>query len=513
MARRRESTVELPSLLPKQQFAFETLANEILLGGATRGGKTFANKLMLIRLCSAVSNLQCDIFRLHLDDVYNSYMEGEDSFNVLLAPWIRDKLVTITKQEIYFTWTNSRITLEHLGSDSAKSKGQGTPKQIRIFDEATQLLETRFRFLRGWVTITEAHKKIAAEELKQVFPNMTLEERLSYFPRIIYSTNPVGVSAGYFRRGFVKAARKYEIFQAPPEDGGFKRVYIPFLVTDNPHEDPEAVKRRISGLGDAALTDALLNENWDAPVGDFIREYDENKHKVNDFEPPEHWVKFRAFDWGGDDPFCVLWACISDGNEFRDNEGNTRWYPRNSIIVYREWYGCQENDQARGINMPNSDIAKGIVARTPERTSNITLTDSLPFQRRGGLLMATEFANEGVPLTHANTDRVIGWKKVRDLLIGKDNIPYLYIAESCRYLREYLPALQRHATKVDDAVDSGEATHACDTLRYLCATQAISLPKAPEKVPDRLPPSPRLSISPAHILKQRQTKHGTRRTR
>lgn len=509
----RESLLELPPFLPKQEFAFQALANEILLGGATRGGKTFFNKVSLIRLCSAVSNLQCAIYRQHADDVYSSYMEGEDSFHVLLSQWEQDGLVRITREGVVFTWNNSVISLEHLGTDKAKSKGQGTPKQIIIFDEATQLMESRMRFLRGWATITENHKDAAAKELEAVFPNMTYEERRNYFPRIIYTTNPIGVSAGYFRRGFVKAAPKYQIFEAPITDGGAQRLYIPFLVTDNPHEDPEAVRRRISGLGDDAMADALLNENWDAPVGDFIREYDENKHKVADFDPPEHWVKFRAFDWGGDDPFCVLWACISDGNEFKDSDGNARWYPRNAIIIYREWYGCSETDQAKGINMPNTDIAKGIVARTPEKTSNVTLTDSLPFQKRGGLLMATEFANEGVPLTHANTDRVIGWKKVRDLLIGKDKIPYLYICESCRYLREYLPALQRHATKIDDAVDSGEATHACDTLRYLCATQAISLPKAPDKVPDRLPPSPKLSISPAHILKQRQTKNGTRRTR
>jgi hypothetical protein len=262
------------------------------------------------------------------------------------------------------------------------------------------------------------------------------------------------------------------------------------------------------------MADALLNENWDAPVGDFIREYDENKHKIPDLEPPEHWVKFRAFDWGGDDPFCVLWAAISDGEEFRDQDGKPRWYPRNALIIYREWYGCSETDQAKGINLPNAEIAAGIVARTSEKHSGITLTDSLPFQKRGGLLMATEFANGGVPLTHANTSRVPGWKKLRDLLIGKDNIPYLYIAESCRYLREYLPALQRHATKTDDAVDSGEATHACDTLRYLCATQEIPLPKAPAKTPDRLPLAPRVSISPSQILKQRQAgNNGTRRTR
>lgn len=389
-------------------------------------------------------------------------MEGEGSFPELLGQWEKDGLVRITQEGVEFLWNGSGITLEHLGTDAAKSKGQGTPVQIRVFDEATQLMESRFRFLRGWVSMTEPHKDTAAKELEPLFPNLTYEERRNYFPRIVYSTNPIGVSAGYFRRNFVKAAQRYEVFEAPIEDGGHKRVYIPFKIKDNPFEDEQSVRRRISGLGDEAMTDALLNENWDAPVGDFIREYDEAVHVVPDLLPPDHFVTFRAFDWGGDDPFSVLWFCISTGDEFVNPlDGQTCWFPRNSIIVYREWYGCDEANQARGINMPNVDIAKGIIERTIEPHTNLTLTDNLPFQKRGGVLMATEFLKEGVMLTQANTARVVGWKKVRDALKGQDGRPLLYICQNCHFLREYLPALQRHATKIDDAVESGEATHSC----------------------------------------------------
>ncbi len=508
---RKDAVLELPKFLPKQQFAYDTLANELLMGGATRGGKTFFNKLALIRWCSCVSNLRCDIFRLHSKDVHDSYMEGEGSFYELLSGWEKRKLVHITQEGIEFLWNGSGISLEHLGTEGAKNKGQGTPKQVRIYDEAAQLMESRFRFLRGWVSMTEPHKDNAARELEKLYPNFTYEERREFFPKIIYSTNPIGPSAGYFRRNFVKAAPRYQIFEAPLNDGGAKRIYIPFKVKDNPFENEEAVKKRISGFGDEQMTDALLNENWDSGVGDFIREYNENTHKIEDFTPPDHWVKFRAFDWGGDDPFCVLWFTISDGEEFVDDYGETRCYQRNAIIVYREWYGCDANDQASGINMLNVDIARGIASRTPEETTGITLTDNLPFQRRGGDLMKAEFFRNGVPLTHANTDRVIGWKAVRDRLKGKDGEPLLYIVQSCKYLREYLPQLQRHATKINDAVEDGEATHACDTLRYGIATHQISLPKSPGKPPQLAPIEYRKSVSPKDILKQRKAGNGKRR--
>lgn len=513
-----KSILKLPEFLPKQAFAFHSTANEKLLGGATRGGKTFFNKLMLIRLCSAVSNLRADIFRLHCDDVFQSYMEGRDSFPEILGQWERDGLVKITQDGVEFLWNGSGFSLEHLGSEAAKSKGQGTPKQIRIFDEATQLMESRFRFLRGWVGMTEDHREIAAAELAQVFPAMSYEDRWNYFPQIVYSTNPIGASAGYFRRNFVKAAPRFKVFTAPLDDGGFKRQYIPFLVKDNPFENEDQVRQRISGLGDEAMTDALLNENWDAPVGDFIREFDDKRHVVPDFIPPSHWRKLRGFDWGHSEPFCVLWACVSDGEPFKDHLGNERWFRRGAMIIYREWYGCQEKEPALGVGMKNVQIAEGIVERTPEPNPGgiwPTVTDSLPFSPRGGVLMSDEFLSHGVPLSRGNTSREIGWKRVKDMLTGIDGDPMLFITHSCQYLREYLPALQRHKTNMEDAVEEGEATHTCDTLRYICMTHQLAIPKKPsEPSPLQVPIDQRLSATPKQLLKQikqKKQRNGSRR--
>jgi hypothetical protein len=504
---RQRSLLQLPKFQPKQQFAFDALANEKLLGGATRGGKTSFNKLMLIRLCSAVSNLRSDIFRINLDDVFESYMEGEFSFPELLAPWERDGLVKLTNDGVEFIWNGSGITLKHLGSDRAKSKGQGTPVQIRVYDEATQLMESRFRFLRGWVGMTEGHRATAAVELEKVFSELTYEERYNYFPQIIYTTNPIGPSAGYFRRGFVKAAQRYEIFKAPEDDGGFTRIYVPFKVVDNKFENEEAVRSRIAGLGDDAMVDALLNENWDAPIGDFIREYNSVKHVTPDFIPPEHWIKYRVFDWGHSEPFAVIWVCISDGEPFKDHMGRDRWFRRGAKIVYREWYGCIEDDGSKGIGLENTEIAKGMLERTPETTSGITITDSLPFQHRGSELMALQFMKAGAPLTLGNTARVIGWKALKDQLNGIDGDPMFLITQSCVACQDYLPALQRHKTKPDDAVEDGEATHIADVCRLAAMTYEVSLPKAPVKPVEKYhqpKPQARKSSTPEQLLKQRK---------
>lgn len=140
--------------------------------------------------------------------------------------------------------------------------------------------------------------------------------------------------------------------------------------------------------------------------------------------------------------------------------------------------------------MSNEDIAKGIIARTYEDTTGLVLTDSLPFQARGykkngrEFRIADEFAENGVILTRANTQRIYGWKQVRDRLIGRDGIPLLYFQKQCQALRDYVPMLGRHKSNPEDAEESGEATHINDCLRYAAATHPLvkDKPKEAERI-------------------------------
>jgi hypothetical protein len=454
-----KSRIRLPDFHIKQLLAFESKSTAQLYGGSTRGGKTAFVKLALIRWCSRIPNLQCDIFRLNYDDVIANYMDGEFSFPVLLNRWEQDKLVTITKTEVRF-WNGALISLEHCSSDNAMSKHQGIDKHVRVFDEATQIPERRMKWLMGWVTMSDDMLAKVPEEWK------------GQFPKTIFTTNPIGPSAGFFRRKFVLARPKESI----EELDGFKYQYIPAKVEDNPSVNAEATRARISGTMDAQIADALLNENWDALVGDFIREYNDDVHCIPDFIPPNYWLKWRSFDWGKAEPFSVLWLTISDGEPFKDHAMRERWYPRSSVIVYRQWHGCDPENPAVGIGLTNLDICRGIISRTQENTSGITVTDNLPFQRRDDELMADYYAKQGVPLTLGHTDRIMGWARIKDHLKGIDGIPMLYICESCVHLRDHLPALQRHEVKPEDAVESGETTHDCDALRVGLSTRPF-IPK------------------------------------
>jgi hypothetical protein len=464
----KDNSVALNLDLYKKQYqALTCEAQEILYGGATRGGKSYFVRVALITWCTMIPGLQCLILREVYSDVLENHMHGPTGFHSMLRPYVEAGIVKITENEIRWLETGSRIVLSHCADERSARKAQGVAKDVVVFEEACNIRERYIRFIRGWITTTEEQRlKIPADIRKT-------------FPKIIYTANPLGVSMGYFRRNFVKAAPEGEVFRAPDSDGGFTRVYIKATVTDNPSEDPVATMKRIEGLGDAALAKALIEGDWDAPIGDYFPQYDDAIHTTSNFIPPDHWFKFLSFDWGSAEPFAVIWWCVSDGVEFRDLNNKRKWFKRGALVAYREWYGCDPNDSAKGLQLRNEEIAQGILHRTGEKTSGLIVTDSLPFQDRGmskngkAYRIADVFAEHGCPLVHGNCARVTGWSQVRDRLIGVDGDPMILFAEQCRYTREYLPMIGRSKTNMEDAAESGEATHLCDCVRLACTTRPL----------------------------------------
>ena len=493
-----ESEICLPALHPKQEAAFTTPATEVLYGGATRGGKSHFVRHALIMWCAHIPGLQCDIFRLNFDDVISNHMQGDTGFPTLLEPWVKSKHVTITQTEVRFNWNGSLIQLNHCNDERAMLKHQGVAKHVRVFEEATQIRERYIRWLRSWVTMSEGMRA----KVPKMFHVEHNGEMTIPFPRIIFTSNPIGVSAPYFRKQFVKARPKMEIAETDAIEGGFLRQYIPALVEDNPSENAERTKARVSGIGDQAIADALLNEDWDSPVGNFFKQYSSDVHEVPDFNPPDHWFKFITFDWGSAEPFAVLWWCVSDGQEFVD-DGTVRWFPRGALVAYREWYGCADKRPAVGCEMRNPDIARGIVNRTHEDWSKLIVTDSLPFQDRGmekngkKYRIADVFAENGAPLILGNCARVTGWTQVRDRLIGINGFPLLYLTENCVYTRDYLPAIARSKTNPEDAEEDGEATHLCDCVRLACTTRPFVRDKSKTAAEAR-----KDAVTPKRIIEQ-----------
>lgn len=452
-------------LWPRQLEAFETPATELLFGGASRGGKSHFVRVALVAWCLGIPKLQCRLIRKKYDDILTNHVEGPGGFRDILGPLIGTGQAKVTKDSVTFS-NGSAIFFVHCQDERQFTSAQGVGTHVLVVDEATQIGERLIRFFRGWVTMPE--------EMKRSLPDWAQNR----FPRIVYTANPIGVSVGFFKRFFIQPRAPFEI----EEVGGFKRQYIPSRVQDNPSESAEAAKGRLMEIGDAAIAQALIEGDWDAPLGDFFPEWDESRHVVPDFTPPQHWFRFRAMDLGYAEPFCVYWVAVSDGESFTDHAGRQRWFPRGCFVVYQEWYGCDPIDPSKGVRYRNEDIALGILQRSEvQHRKLITLTDSLAFQDRGGEGVDEVFARCGVPLVKGDDSRVVGWNMMRSRLIGvevpgfRTRQPMLVVTESCKYARDYVPALPRHPSdgKREDAAEHGEATHSPDTLRLICMAHTV----------------------------------------
>lgn len=491
----REIDLKL-ELWPRQLQALKTKATELLFGGATEGGKSHLVRVALITWCLMIPGLQCVLIRKKYDDILKNHVDGPTGFRAMLAPLIEAGQVTLTQKQIRFPG-GSCIDFVHCQDERQFDSAQGVEKHVLVLDEATQISERLIRFFRTWVRMPGEFKKTIPEEWRDAFP------------RIIYTANPIGASVPFFRRQFVFARPAFQIERVE----GFLRQYIPSRYTDNLSVDEEAHKGRLEGIGDAQLAKALDEGDWNALVGDFFPEWDEERHVVADFQPPSHWFKYRTFDWGGAEPFAVYWIAVSDGERFIDEMGRKRWFPPGALVYYREWYGCNPEKPAEGIRMRNEDIAEGILNRTRENTSGLTISDNLPFQDRGMsknsavYKISDVFFEAGCPLTLGNTARKHGWSQVRDRLIGVEyaddwRVPMIFFTESCVYARDYLPAIGRKPNDPEDAVEDGEETHSPDAIRLGCTAR----PFVKKKMIRSKTLSKSNTITPELALKQIQKK-------
>lgn len=462
------TSVELDlSFHPRQLQAFHSEATELLFGGASEGGKSAFIRRALCRWCVETGGLQCVLVRKKYQDILLNHVRGPDGFRKLLEPLIKLKLVKITNEDIQF-WNGSLITFQHCQDERQLTSAQGVEKHVLVIDEATQISERLIQFFRGWVRMSK--------EFQDTLP----KQYRGKFPKIIYTANPIGASLGWFRRNFVLARPTFAIEKVQ----GFLRQYIPSRITDNPSADVEAQRGRLSAF-DANTARALIEGDWNAPMGDFFPEWDESRHVIADSIIPEHWFRFRTFDWGSGEPFAIHWWAFSDGATL-----GGKYIPRGSLVCYREWYGCQEDDPAKGIHMRNEEIGSGILQRTePTFWSQPTLADRWPFNDIDGSGEGTiakkirEGSGGKIRLTRANDSRVAGWSQLRSRLIGitldkseNTRYPLIYVMESCRYMRDYLPALPRHPAEGkarEDAAEHGEATHCADGARYASMAHTI----------------------------------------
>jgi len=298
--------------------------------------------------------------------------------------------------------------------------------------------------------------------------------------------NPGGPGHGWVKARYIDNG-PYEIVR----DGQADRVFIPARVTDNPAlmtNDPGYVDR-LRQAGSEQLVRAWLEGDWDIIEGAFFTEWQNALHVVGPFTLPQHWARFRSFDWGFARPFSCGWWAVASEDLVRP-EG---LIPRGALVRYAEWYGASEPN--KGLRLSTDEVADGIVARELERGERVSratdrimgVADPAIFSENGGPSMAEAMGRRGVIWRPADNTRVGkagamgGWDQVRSRLRGVEARPMLYVFSTCRDLIRTLPAMQHDRTRAEDIDSSGE-DHIADEVRYACMSRPWVAPQPKQPV-------------------------------
>lgn len=457
-------------LYKKQQRALLSAALEVLYGGAAGSGKSYMMRVLAILLCAEIANLKVFLFRRMYKELYINHVYSPDGFLTMLKPFIDRGDVVFNKSDGVFNWFNgAQIYLCHAQHENDIKGYLGAEIHVLLIDEATQFSETMIRFIRTRVRLG----------------GLPVPDRWkAYLPKIIYGTNPGGISHAYFKRAFVSHGEGH-VFKAPLKDGGMTREYVPAKSRENVvmmRNDPN-YNERILGLGDDRLANAYLEGDWDLEEGNAFSDlWDPNVHTVHNIVVPRTWRIDRSHDYGYSAPAGTLWHAESDGTSVLIND-RQMVIPRKSIVVISENYLADKEDKGLrllpyeiGLRIHNHESAHGLIQRTQPGPADSSIFD----HDKGMASIHDSYVRAGVRFSMADKrpgSRERGFVTIRQMLkaAATRNFeqPWLLIHRNCVHLRSQLPELPIDPENPQDVYTKAN-DHLYDGLRYRTLKSLLS---------------------------------------
>ena len=391
-------------------------------GGARGGGKSWALRRKLVLMCLNYKGLKVLLLR-------RTYPELRENHIIPLLEDLGD-MVKYNDSRKTITFPNgSRIVFGYCATEIDAQQYQGLEYDIIAIDEATHFTELMF----GWIK----------SSLRGV----------NEYPKRMYLTcNPGGVGHEWVKRLFVD--REYKKGEHP-EDYEFIRA----TVFDNPvllEKMPDYVED-LNALPDD-LRRAWRDGDWDVFAGQFFPEFSRDIHVCEPFEIPQHWNRYRAFDYGLDRLACLWVAVGTDGKAYVYRELNV-----SEMIV---------SDAAKKIN----ELSEGELYY-----STFMPPDLWSRSKDSGKSIADLFIERGLTgVVKAPNSRVDGWSNVKEWLKplpsvdGEGMTAYLQIFSNCIELIRNIPKIQHdEKNPCDCATEPHDITHNLDALRYFCAAYTL----------------------------------------
>lgn len=462
-------------LYAKQQRALITPAQEILYGGAAGGGKSYLVRVSSIVYSLEIPGLITYLFRRTFKEVLANHVYTPGGYLELLKALIDAGEVQFNKTDNCFVFYNgSRIQLAHSQYENDIYVHQGAQIGNLVIDEATHFTPAMIRFIRS---------RVRLGSLK------VPEKWKAQFPRILYTANPGGVGHHYFKSNFVDHGAGH-IFEAPEDEGGMRREFIPARIDDNlvlTRNDPD-YKRRLKGMGTAGEVKAMLEGDWESlSTGGFADRWRAKYHVVRPFKIPYTWRIDRGYDYGSSAPAAFLWFAESDGSDFIDENGKECWVPRGSIFVIGELYlankrleGLRLTADEQGRRARQYEIDEGLKGRVNAGPADNAIFSAEPGHRT----VADDLATHGMIFTRSNKkpgSRVQGVELMRTRLGNAMKRPMerpgIFVFSNCFHTIRTIPNLENDDKNIED-IGSNQEDHIWDVLRYRLLAAAKQIKKA-----------------------------------
>ena len=333
-----------------------------------------------------------------------------------------------------------------------------------------------------------------------LYDSMMSCNRTSYVPEegepelplvVISTSNPYGIGHNWVKKRFISPEKAGVIINTSTKifnprtqkDDVVTKTQVRIFSSwrENIHLSPDYIADLMK-ISDVNKRKAWLSGDWDIVAGGaFDDVWDRRKHVIDPLELPEHWYFDRSFDMGSASPFSVLWFAMADG----ETVVNEFLYPKGTIFVINEWYGCNPEKETDGLYMESPTIAEGINEREDAMPYEINAgaADYAIYSVIDGESSAEKMEQLGVyweRCSKGKGSRVTGLETIREYLRNTIEFPLekkgLYIFDNCKYLIENLPVLPRDSKNMDD-VDTDGADHDYDALRYRLTSKFYSAPK------------------------------------
>ncbi len=400
---------------------------QIGFGGARGPGKSHAALAQLaLDDCRRLPGLKCLYLRLQSK-------QAREQFDDLRRNLLRFIPHQYNASTGMLTFPNgSRILVGHIRSVKDIDQFLGLEYDVILIEETTTLTESKYRALRD--------------------ANRTSKN----FRTRIYSTaNPGGIGHAWYKKRFVEPHR-----QQSETDTRF----IPATIDDNAMIDPDYRRKLEENTGWKLR--AHRYGDWDIAAGQYFDNLRYQHHVIDPFPTPPHWYYWASMDFGYNHPTAfLLLSEDGDGNIYiLDEHVRSGWLPKQHAAAVRQM--IEDN------NAP-ADVLLEIWAGPDV------------FSQRSKFTIAEEYADEGIHLRVAETNRLHGADAVRNRLGDPDSgiPPKLFITRKCPRLIDCLTNLLHDPARPEDVLktnvnefgEGGDDTY--DALRYgITATTRYAAP-------------------------------------